>query len=335
MENGPFFSVLVSAYNRARELERCIHSVLEQTFTDFEIVIVDDASTDDTAAVLAEQADPRVRVICHEHNRGISSARATAVEHARGEWFVVMDSDWELYPHSLARLRELIDTRPPDVRIIRSRLLCDDGSVDPGILPSGVSGYRERLRWIDEVWARGTSSDAGHCTHRSVFDATNYFHDRRGEPALLWETNLALTEKSLWVEDILGMQHADGAHSYTRDTRPSRAIPRLLRDAPDEFWMAETMLKQHGAELIKHAPHVHLSLLERATTHAFLSGDRRAGRRYARAALGSGSGTARVWTTLVLGMAGPKPLAYGKVLRRRGNAVSRQRRRRMLHPTAT
>jgi hypothetical protein len=335
MADKPFFSVLVTAYNRPRELERCLRSVFQQEFTDFEVVVADDASTDSTPAVLDGFSDPRLRVIRHEHNLGIAPARATAVRHARGEWFVMLDSDWTLYPHSLTRLRELIGGIPAGVRIIRSRLECEDGSVQPGVLPSGVTGYVERLRWMEEVAVRDTSSDAAHCMHSSVFSSTNYYDDRRGSLEVLWETDLARHERSLWVADILGKQYVDATNSHTRGVQARQVVPRWLREAPDDLWMAETMLKRHGAELVKHAPHVRSSLLERAATQAFLCGDRGAGLRYARTALRSGSAATRVWTTVVLGMVGPTALAYGKVFRRRGQALRNQRRSRPMRPTAS
>lgn len=317
----PFFSVLITAYNRADQIERCVRSVLDQTFADLEIVVADDGSTDATPAVLAALAQPRLRVVRHERNRGISPARASAVDHARGEWFVMLDSDWELFPESLARLRELVDQRPPQVRMIRSRLRCDDGSLQPGVMPSAVTGYRERLQWMEAVTARRCSSDAGHCIHRSVFETTNYFDDRRGAMELLWEANLARTESSLWVPDILGKQHVDAENSYSRDVVASRLIPRLLDEAPDALWMAETMLSEHGDELARYAPRVRLSVLERAVTQAFLSGDRRAGLRHARTARRSGGMGPKLWTTVLLGALGPRPLAYAKAAGRRASAA--------------
>lgn len=314
---NPFFSVLVSTYNRPEHVERCIRSVLEQSSGDFEVVVVDDASTDATPAVLAAVADARLRVVRHERNRGISSTRATGVEHARGEWLVILDSDWELFPYSLARLRTLIDELPAGVRIIRSRLQCDDGSLQPGILPLGTTGYRERLRWLEAVLLQGASSDAGHCIHRSVLETTNFFHDRRGSMGALWETNLARKESSLWVPDIIGKQHFDAPYSHSREARASRLIPRLLREAPDELWMAQTMLSEHGDELSEHAPHVYLSLLESAATRAFLTGDRRVGLRYGLAAIRGGSSGLKPWATLGLGVLGPRALAYAKLAQRR------------------
>jgi glycosyltransferase involved in cell wall biosynthesis len=314
---GPFFSVLVSTYNRAPEVERCVRSCVAQTFEDFEIVVVDDASTDRTAESLAALEEPRLRVVRHEHNRGISPARATAVKHAAGEWFVVLDSDWELFPHSLARLRAVIDELPADVHIVRSRLQADDGTLQPGIMPTGITGYHERLQWLEELSVRRASSDAGHCIHRSVFETTNYLEDRRGAMEALWETNLARRERSLWLADILGMQHVDAANSHSRDAEPSRLIPRLLLEAPDDLWMAETMLAEHGAELARYAPHTRRLLMERAATQAFLTGDRRRGLRHTLSAVRSGSRDSKVWVTTGLGLLGPRALAYVKLARRR------------------
>jgi hypothetical protein len=317
MSADPFFSVFITAYNRAEHVERCVRSVLGQSFPDFEVVVVDDGSTDATPAVLESIADPRLRVIRHEFNRGFYPARATGVDCSRGEWLVMLDSDWELFPHSLARLRVLIDECPAGVRIIRSRLQCDDGSVQPGIMPSRTTGYRDRLRWMEAVTVDRAPSDAGHCIHRSVLERSNYFGDRRGDMSLLWETNLARTTSSLWLTEILGKKHSDASNSLERDVRASRVIPRLLQEAPDGLWMAETMLQEHGDELSIHAPSFHRSMMERAAMQAFLIGDRRAGLRHARAALRSGSSRVKLWATLGLGLLGPRALAYAKLAARR------------------
>jgi hypothetical protein len=314
---GPFFSVLITTYNRAEDVERCVRSCLQQTFGDFEIVVVDDASTDATPAVLAALDDPRLRVVTHERNRGISPARATAVDHAQGEWLVMVDSDWELLPHTLARLRKLIAELPSGVRIIRSRLQRDDGQIDPTILPNGVTDYHGRLAWLEALAVEGASSDAGHCIHRGVFETTNYFGDRRGATETLWETNLARRESSLWVSDVLGRQHTDASNSHTRDASASRLIPRLLEEAPDALWMAETMLSEHEAELARYAPHYRRWLLESAALQAFLAGDRRAGIRHTGAARRAGSAGTQLWITLGLGVLGPRALARAKLAGRR------------------
>jgi len=137
-----------------------VRSCSEQTVSDLEIVVVDDASTDATGIGPGGTRRTTAAVVVHPVNRGISPARATTVQHARGEWLVMLDSDWELLPHSLARLRAIIDELPPGVRMIRSRLEWDDGTVTPPLIPDGVTDYEGRLRWLEAVWRSGASSDA-------------------------------------------------------------------------------------------------------------------------------------------------------------------------------
>jgi hypothetical protein len=324
MAPHPRFSVLVTVFNRAAEIERCLRSCQAQTFADFEVVVVDDASTDGTAAVLAGFQDARVCVVRHEHNRGISPARATAAASARGVWIVVVDSDWELFPHSLARLQELIAELPPGVRIIRSCLEEDDASVSPSAVPLGITDYRGRLLWLEEV-ASGPDmrSDAGHCIHRSVFETMPFFEDRRGAVEALWELNLARREPSMWVSDILGRQHLDAPNSHMRELRASAVVPRLVSEAPDARWMAETMLAEHGPALARYAPHYRQWLLSVAAGEALLAGDRRAGIRHTRALWRAGSREPTALLTLTLGLLGPRALAYGKLARRRLDARRR------------
>jgi len=325
LSGAPAFSVLVTAYNRSREIERCVRSAGAQTFPDFEIVVVDDGSTDDTAAVLAAIAEPRLRTIAHPVNRGISPARATTVSHARGEWLVMLDSDWELLPNSLKRLSEIIAGElQPGVRMIRSCLRWDNGMISPSVVPLGITDYTGRLQWLEAVWRSGGSSDAGHCVHRDVFAGTNYPTDRRGGIEVLWETNVARRERSLWVPDVLGLEHLDADNSTTRDVSPARLVPRLLAEAQDLRWLAETMLAEHGPALIEHAPTYHRWLLKSALTETLLCGDRRAGVRCFRAARDAGARERQLWATLAIGLLGPGLLARAKLARRR-RLVTRSR----------
>lgn len=107
---SPEVSVVIPAYNRQDTIGRAIASVRAQTWQDFEIVIVDDGSTDGTAAVAERFADARIRVIRHERNCGASAARNTGIAAARGDYIAFLDSDDEWLPQKLEnqldRLRE-------------------------------------------------------------------------------------------------------------------------------------------------------------------------------------------------------------------------------------
>ena len=96
-------SVIIPTYNRAKLLLRSMQSVLEQTFTDLELIVVDDASTDDTEQVVTSVRDDRVRYIRMEKNGGAGAARNAGIAAARGEWIAFQDSDDVWFPDKLAR----------------------------------------------------------------------------------------------------------------------------------------------------------------------------------------------------------------------------------------
>lgn len=97
-------SVVMTAYNRAGTLQRAIDSVLEQTIDDWELIIVDDGSADETAEILARQSDPRIRLFSHSVNQGQYATKNTGYDNIRGEWFTNLDSDDEITPDALESL---------------------------------------------------------------------------------------------------------------------------------------------------------------------------------------------------------------------------------------
>jgi glycosyltransferase involved in cell wall biosynthesis len=308
----PFFSVIVPTYNRASEVTRCMESCFSQTFSDFEVILVDDGSTDDTTEVFKRSWDSRLRIVVHEANRGINPSRYSGVAYSRGEWIVVLDSDWELYPNALQRLHDIIHGFREDVRVIRSRLLWDDGHISPAFVPAGPIGYEERIRWVE---AEG-GNDAGWCLHRSVFATAPFIRNRRGAMETLHDLNLQREWKALYIEDVLGREHTDAANSYLRSIDRRELIPRLLRDAPDMLWMAETTLREHGAALKRHGPRQYRELIRVAAREAFLTGDRRKGLQYSLRYLGLSKWDLMLWGTLSLGLVGPRNLAYGTLIYR-------------------
>ena len=109
MSAGPAVSVVIPAYNRAGSIRPAIESVLRQTFTDLEVLVVDDASADGTRAAAEAVADPRVRVIAHDRNRGASAARNTGIREARAPWIAFQDSDDEWLPLKLEKQMARLD----------------------------------------------------------------------------------------------------------------------------------------------------------------------------------------------------------------------------------
>lgn len=109
---SPRVTILLTCYNHLRYLEACFASILEQTFADFEIVAVDDGSTDGTREWLSRQTDPRLRLLFNEKNLGTYGALNAAIEIARGEFLAVLNDDDLWAPEKLAKQVAMLDSRP-------------------------------------------------------------------------------------------------------------------------------------------------------------------------------------------------------------------------------
>lgn len=114
-------SIVLPTYNGARYLREAIQSCLDQTYRHWELILVDDASTDETPTIIAEyvRLDPRIRSLRHEHNRKLPAALNTGFTVARGEYLTWTSDDNRYRPHALATLVAFLDARP-DVDVVYS-----------------------------------------------------------------------------------------------------------------------------------------------------------------------------------------------------------------------
>jgi len=137
---APRVSVIIPTYNRARYLSEAIASVLGQTLTDLELIVVDDGSTDATPALVNSIQDPRLRYIAQPH-RGLSAALNRGLENSRGEYIARLDSDDMFLPKALTTLLSAIETAPSiSVAWARGQVMDESGRVQPRI-----RGSRERF----------------------------------------------------------------------------------------------------------------------------------------------------------------------------------------------
>lgn len=120
-------SVLMPAYNDARYIRDAVDSILSQTVTDFELVIVNDGSTDETLDILQSYTDKRIKIINHPHNLGRACARNTALKSAQGEYAFWMDADDISLPRRLERQIAFMDAHP-EVSVVGGYVQCFHGS---------------------------------------------------------------------------------------------------------------------------------------------------------------------------------------------------------------
>ena len=137
MKESDLISVIVPVYNAEKYLNRCIDSILSQTMTDFELLLIDDGSQDNSGRICDEYAekDARVRVF-HKSNGGVSSARNQGLDNAMGNWITYVDADDRCSCDYLEHLLSKVDD-DTDL-IISYAVICD----------SMVGGGKKRLRFI-------------------------------------------------------------------------------------------------------------------------------------------------------------------------------------------
>lgn len=125
LPDNPLVSVVMPAYNAAAYLPDALRSITSQTHTNWELIIVDDGSTDSTAAILESFRDARARIIRHERNRGLSASYNEAIRAAQGPLVARMDADDVMFPDRLARQVAFLQTHL-DTGIVGSAVLLMD-----------------------------------------------------------------------------------------------------------------------------------------------------------------------------------------------------------------
>ena len=153
------FSVVIPLYNKAPYIKSTIASVLAQTVEDFEIIVLDDGSTDGGADIVAAIDDPRVRLL-RQANAGVSSTRNRAISMARSQWVAFLDADDWLHPHYLQSLVIAQDLHPAaDVAATQYIPLCDSTGVwPPAWHVTEVPVASESIELIEDLptkWMKG------------------------------------------------------------------------------------------------------------------------------------------------------------------------------------
>lgn len=120
-DNESLVSVVLPTYNRGYILSEAIKSILNQSYKDFELIIVDDGSTDNTEEVIESFSDSRIRYIKHDVNKGLSAGRNTGIKHAQGIYIANQDSDDVWLSHKLEKEVAILDVAPRDVGVVYSK----------------------------------------------------------------------------------------------------------------------------------------------------------------------------------------------------------------------
>lgn len=171
---SPKVSVVIPTFCRPESTKRALSSVVAQTFSDFEIIVVDDGSSDDTMQVVQGLGIDRLRVIRHETNRGPAAARNTAVAVAKGEWIAFLDSDDVWKPEKLARQMTRLQAAPANVSACATGYYLHKGGRELTIIPNLPPGtFRFNI-----LFGCAISPGTTLLVKRKVFDEIGLFDER-------------------------------------------------------------------------------------------------------------------------------------------------------------
>ncbi len=150
--NEALFSVIIPLYNKEKNITQTIASVLSQSYKDFELVIVDDGSTDNSAGIVQSINDPRIKLFRKE-NGGVSSARNYGIEKASGEWILFLDADDFLQSGCLEKLYKIIFlAKEEHFDVIVGNYVNIKGGTEFALFGSrkyrGILDERNKYRWL-------------------------------------------------------------------------------------------------------------------------------------------------------------------------------------------
>jgi glycosyltransferase involved in cell wall biosynthesis len=199
MEQNPFISIVMPTYNRSRLITRSIESVLRQSYRTFELIIVDDASTDDTESVVGAFSDERLRYIKHKKNRGANAARNTGIRASSGNYIAFQDSDDEWLPEKLNMqvecLRKFAEAQ--NVGVIYTSFYQVRGNVRKYYPDDSVV---DRDGWIFEslLCGRNFVTSQAALVKRECFDEVGFFDETL--PRLQdWEMWLRISKRYVFI----------------------------------------------------------------------------------------------------------------------------------------
>jgi glycosyltransferase involved in cell wall biosynthesis len=284
-------SIILPAYNRADRLPEAINSILVQSFCDFELIVVDDASSEDIESVVRSIGDPRIRYIRHTVNGGASAARNTGLAEARGEFIAFHDSDDLWLPGKLKRQLEQLQKLPPEVGVVCGGVIIYGrdlgGKFGPGLVSFEPPVHEGQLSINEDQQARILQRNRVHLA-TSVFRRNCYpnleWFDVRLRANVDWDFSVRLAAHTKIYEDLhpylLGNKTI-GDHISRNERQKILSLARIMKKNREVF---SRYPKAHGFQLYRLG--VGLNRL----------GKRRMGRRFVLA--GIFRNPARLWGTV-------------------------------------
>lgn len=151
---NPKVSIVIPTYNRVEFLPKAIQSVLNQTYRDWEMIIVDDGSIDKTEEIVKGYKESRIRYIVHKYNLGLSAARNTGIKNSRGEYIAFLDSDDEWFPEKISCQMNIFQKEDSKCGVICTSgyMIKNDKIKGVKAIPANLGNFYEKFLFENITW---------------------------------------------------------------------------------------------------------------------------------------------------------------------------------------
>ncbi len=244
-KDEPLVSVVIPTYNRADLLPRAVDSVLNQTYENLEVIVVDDGSTDNTEEVIKDYTDPRVRYIKLEENRGQNPARNVGIRAADGEFIANQDSDDKWLPEKLEKQMEvyLEDPDVPKLVYTKVRGRFKDGTTVtvPEKWVDNKEGYVH-----DQLLRGNFVSTVGMLTEEKCLKKVGYWDEEL--PRMTdWDLALRLSKHFEFrlVDEVLVLAFHEDEHVQADVDALLEGYERIFEKHLEDFFRHPSILASH------------------------------------------------------------------------------------------
>lgn len=249
------FSVVIPLYNKGALIKRTIDSVLSQSFQDFEVVVIDDGSKDDSAHYVKEYNDSRIKYY-YKKNGGVSSARNYGIRKASEDWIVFLDADDELLPNALQIFLNMIEKYPENKYFVGKNVWVKHGQSKDDCLRKDLQETKRIIKTNSphlHLWMqRFYSAPRNTAIHKSLFADANGF-DERMSFFEDYEFSLRLLENGsvVYTKEPVAIYFQDGTGlsgtSHPIEKEMAYYIPEQIASA--SFWHKALLYENIEMEL--------------------------------------------------------------------------------------
>ena len=256
----PFFTVIIPLFNKENYVHNCIQSVFNQTFTNYEIIIVNDGSTDKSIAIVENFKNQNIKIINHDNNKGLSATRNTGIANANSDYITFLDADDAWKPTFLENVLELINTFA-EARIFATNY--EEKYRNKIVLPqNNAIKLKKNSKQIIDFFSinlgQGIYNHGSVCFHKSVFKKAGLYNEN-----IDFAEDLDFNIRANWhfklaYSNTIGMQYSMQIEDQL--TKTNIANKRLPDYDKYNDWAAENLVFKKYLDFERYVLSKHLKI---------------------------------------------------------------------------